>query len=113
MLLMLIERLALKGIKNLSANTDGIVCWIPEGLLDTYYEVCNEWAKEVNFLFEYTEYVKYFRLDVNSYITVKKLKDGTLDIKRKGGLNKNLQTEDLKKGFNKPIIAEAVEEYLS
>lgn len=111
MLLMLIERLALKGIPNVSANTDGIVCIIPADKLQTYYDTCDQWAKEVNFLFEYTEYIKYIRLDVNNYITVKRKKDGKLDIKRKGGLNQYLQIEDLKKGFNKPIIPKAVEEY--
>lgn len=110
-LLMLVERLALAGIPNVSANTDGIVCIIPKDKLDLYYEICNAWAKEVNFLFEYTRYVKYFRLDVNNYITVKQKKDGTLDVKRKGRLNQHLCTEDLKKGFDKPIVAKAVEEY--
>lgn len=112
MLLMLIERLALAGIQNVSANTDGIVCRIPKDKHDLYYQICNEWAKEVNFLFEYTQYIKYFRLDVNNYITVKLKKDGKLDVKRKGCLNQYLQTEDLKKGFNKPIVPKAVEEYL-
>lgn len=56
---MLIERLALNGIQNVSANTDGIVCIIPKDKYDLYHQICDEWAKEVNFLFEYTPYVKY------------------------------------------------------
>jgi hypothetical protein len=111
-LLMLIERLAFAGIQNVSANTDGIVCIIPKDKYDLYHKICDDWAKEVNFIFEYTTYVKYARLDVNNYLTVKKKKDGSLDVKRKGALNQYLSTEDLKKGFNKPVIAKAVEEYL-
>jgi len=111
MLLMLIEQLAIAGISTISANTDGIICKIPRDKLDTYYKICDDFTEYVDIGGEYTDYVKYFRLDVNNYITVKRKKDGTLDVKRKGALNQNLCTEDLQKGFNRPIIAKAVEEY--
>jgi len=111
-LIMLIERLYLVGIQNVSANTDGIVCIIPKDKEDIYYKTCKQWEKDVNLDLEYTDYITYARRDVNNYITVKRKKDGFLDIKRKGDLNQYLHTEDLKKGFSMPIVAKSVEEYL-
>lgn len=70
-LLMLIEALELKGIKVISANTDGIVCIIkPEQKAD--YKACCDWWQEYNnFELEFTNYEKYLRNDVNNYIAVK------------------------------------------
>jgi len=129
-LLMLIERLSQKGIKTISANTDGIVCLIHKHQEKDYYAICEDFIKEINIDGEYTDYTKYVRRDVNNYITIKKVYyninkkhnigdfpyndahgNFKYDIKRKGSLNQYLFREDLKKGFNMPIIAKAIEEY--
>lgn len=59
-LLMLIEALELKGIKVISANTDGIVCIIkPEQEAD--YKACCDWWQEYNnFELEFTNYESIF-----------------------------------------------------
>ena len=70
-LLMLVEELHLNGIHVISANTDGIVCKIPRELESKYYEITKEWEKKTNLELEFTQYKKYVRRDVNSYITEK------------------------------------------
>jgi hypothetical protein len=131
-LLMLVEDLSLIGIKTISANTDGIVIGVRPDQEVEYMRVCDEWAKNVNIVLEHTDYAKYVRRDVNNYLTIKKVyydvrKHSKMaiekfdksddhgkfyfDVKRKGDLNQFLYREDLKKGFNMPIVAKAVEEY--
>ena len=97
-LLMLIEGLHLNGIQVISCNTDGIVCKIPRELESKYYEISHAWEKAANLELEYTEYKKYVRRDVNSYITEKK--DGST--KEKGAFLKEV---DLKKAYHMPIVA--------
>lgn len=73
-LLMLIEKVEVRSNGNIhciSANTDGIVCkFLPE-YKDLYLELCKEWEQETGFELEYTEYEKYFRSGVNSYVAIK------------------------------------------
>ena len=70
---MLIEALELKGIKVISANTDGIVCIIkPEQEAD--YKACCDWWQEYNnFELEFTNYEKYLRNDVKIILLLKKV----------------------------------------
>jgi len=103
-LMMLVEDLYLNGIQVISANTDGIVCKIPRELEGKYYEVTKNWEKETSLELEFTQYDKYIRRDVNSYITVKK--DGST--KEKGAFLKEV---DLKKGYHMPIVAKALSAY--
>jgi hypothetical protein len=103
-LLMLVEDLYLKGIEVISCNTDGIVCKIPRDKESDYYEVCKLWEKETDMELEFTQYKKYVRRDVNSYITEKK--DGTT--KEKGCFLKEV---DLKKAYHMPIVAKALHAY--
>lgn len=125
-LLMLIEALELKGIKVISANTDGIVCIVkPEQEAD--YKVCCDWWQEYNnFELEFTNYEKYLRNDVNNYIAVKegfqdaynKLADKTdevvkeledLYIKRKGLF---IETISFNKGYSYPVVPKALNLFL-
>jgi len=103
-LLMLIEGLHLNGIRVISCNTDGIVCKIPRELESKYYEIAHAWEKATKLELEYTEYKKYVRRDVNSYITEKK--DGST--KEKGAFLKEV---DLKKAYRMPIVAKALHAY--
>lgn len=125
-LLMLIEALELKGIKVISANTDGIVCIIKSEQENDYKSCCDWWQEYNGFILEFTNYEKYLRNDVNNYIAVKEgfqdaynnLVDKTPDaikelediyIKRKG-----LFIEDIafNKGYANPIVPKALNLFL-
>jgi hypothetical protein len=103
-LLMLVEGMYLNGIEVISCNTDGVVCRIPRNLEEKYYEVAHAWEKATNLELEFTEYKKYVRRDVNTYITEKA--DG--DTKEKGAFLKKV---DLKKSYHMPIVAKALYSY--
>jgi hypothetical protein len=103
-LLMLIEGLHLNGIPVISCNTDGVVCKIPRELENKYYEVAHAWERATQCELEFTQYKKYVRRDVNSYIVEKQ--DGT--IKEKGAFLKEV---DLKKSYHMPIVAKALYGY--
>lgn len=70
-LLMLIERLEVRGISVVSANTDGIVALFDKSLSRSYDEVCWEWMLETSYELEFTDYKALYSRDVNSYIAVK------------------------------------------
>jgi hypothetical protein len=103
-LLMLVEGMHMSGIEVISCNTDGVVCRIPRECLDEYYRVAHAWEKATNLELEFTEYKKYVRRDVNSYITEKA--DGTT--KEKGAFLKEV---DLKKSYHMPIVAKTLHAY--
>jgi hypothetical protein len=103
-LLMLVEGMYLNGIEVISCNTDGVVCRIPRNLEERYYEIAHAWEKATNLELEFTEYRKYVRRDVNSYITEKA--DGST--KEKGAFLKEV---DLKKSYHMPIVAKALHAY--
>jgi len=103
-LLMLIEDLHSAGIHVISSNTDGVVCKIPRALEDKYFEVAKNWEQETNLQLEFTDYKKYVRRDVNSYITEKT--DGYT--KEKGAFLKEV---DLKKAYRMPVVAKALYGY--
>lgn len=79
-LLMLIEMLELIGVTVISANTDGIVMLIDEGVEKTALERIKLWEQKTGFETEETEYKSYYARDVNSYFAVKL--NG--DVKKKG-----------------------------
>lgn len=111
-LLMLIELLTLEGFQVISANTDGVVSIVPKNRENEYHAVCDKWSTLTGFNLEYTMYDKYIRRDVNNYMALK-TGDGPVNkrLKQKGSFNPKLYEEDLRKGFNKPIVAIAVNNY--
>lgn len=93
-LLMLIERLELRGVSVLSANTDGIVVRCPRDREQEVQAIFTQWRKDTNFETEETIYAGIYSRDVNNYIAVKE--DG--GVKSKGaysetGLHKNPTNE--------------------
>lgn len=72
MLSMLAEDLVLtlKDVTVLQINTDGITVRIPRNLMQVYYDVCDNWQKNVNLELEYVDYSKMIIRDVNNYIAV-------------------------------------------
>jgi DNA polymerase elongation subunit (family B) len=101
-LLDLIEKFERKGIRVVSANTDGISV---QGDLGKMRKIYRKWEKRTEMEMEETHYKTLAMESVNSYVAV--LTDGT--VKAKGdyaepGLNKNPEY---------PIVYEAVREYLA
>lgn len=125
-LLMLIEMLSLKGFRCVSANTDGIIVKVEKARYEEYYAICKEWEKYTHFDLEYTYYSEYVCRDINNYFAVKRNDKDLEAIKHdpvlrakfrkkyakfKGDFNPLLYLEDLRKGFNRPIVAIAVADY--
>lgn len=109
-LLKLIEMLHLGGIKTVSANTDGIVCEIPDYLEDDYYRICKEWEVITGMSLEYNDYKKLVTLNVNSYMGI--MVNGK-DPKTKKDFsdNKKLEKSSFVKGYQAPVIAIALQRY--
>jgi hypothetical protein len=105
-LMSLIEKLNLAEFKIISANTDGIICYIERSRYDEYKSVCNKWMEYTGFGLDFSEYKSYVRRDVNNYIAIPL--DPYKEIKRKGIFNKI----EIDKGYATPIIRECVEKYI-
>lgn len=97
-LLMLIERLEMRGINVVSANTDGVVIKCPRARRGELNAIVKQWEEETGFNTEESEYRAYYAKDVNNYIAVKVPdKEGKVKTKTKGlyaptGLMKNPTT---------------------
>lgn len=74
-LLMLIEMLELRGIRVVSANTDGVVMLCPKSRQEEVNYYIKEWERRTSFKTEETQYMAYYGRDVNNYIAVKKKQD--------------------------------------
>lgn len=109
LLLQLCEAFFLAGIPVISANTDGVICQVPVGLMDKYQAVCQEWEKQTGLSLDYSEYKLYARAHVNGYVAVKK----TGKVKTKGLFDPKLSINKftLNKGYNSPVIALALQAY--
>jgi hypothetical protein len=70
-LLMLIEQLELRGIKVISANTDGVMIYCRKDQVEPYLAVIASWEKITGFTTEETKYQAIYSRDVNAYIAVK------------------------------------------
>lgn len=70
-LLMLIERLEMRGISVVSANTDGIVIKAHKTQVAEMHAVVAGWERDTRFGTEETSYAALYSRDVNSYIAVK------------------------------------------
>lgn len=108
-MLMLIEKLVLKGFEVISANTDGIITIVPKDKEEAYKDICADWCKITTYELEYTEYLTYIRTSVNDYIAVKSL--DPIKTKEKG-LFVPKDKLSLMKGIDKPIISSALYHYL-
>lgn len=106
-LLMLIEKLEESGIEVVYANTDGITSMIEGDFVETYDAICTAWQHHFNFELEFDEFEKFFIRDVNNYLVIKP-KGKT---KAKGDYAPD-QHKNPMKGFDAPVVAHAVFEYL-
>ena len=83
-LLMLIEMMECSGIRVVSANTDGIVLLIPEGMDGIKAQVVQWWEKRTGMEMESTLYRSLHSRDVNNYVAITtdgKASEGALEIK--------------------------------
>lgn len=108
-ILMLVERLLLANFEIISANTDGVTCYVPKSRNSEYLTVCKEWMDETKLNLEYESFDLMCKRDVNSYFGVKS-KGG---VKRKGWFLTDVNEKSLDKSSDMPIIAMAVENFFA
>lgn len=108
LMLMLCEELELNGINVISANTDGIIIKLYKKDKEKFDTISNNWKQFTKLEADY-EYLKYYICrDVNNYIA----QEFNGKLSNKGSLNPNLFRENLAKGYNMPIVAKAVNDFL-
>lgn len=108
MTMTLIEELELNGIHVISANTDGIVIKLPRDKFNVYKEITDRWNETNKMGADYEEYQMIISRDINNYVDIQT--DGTIEYK--GALDPKQYLKELKKGYDAPVVAIAVFEYL-
>lgn len=108
MTMTLIEELELNGIHVISANTDGIVIKLPRDKFNVYKDITDRWNDTNKMGADYEEYKMIASRDINNYVDIQA--DGTVEYK--GALDPKQYLKELKKGYDAPIVAVAVFEYL-
>lgn len=108
-LLMVIERLELKGISVMSANTDGVEAYCPTKKMEKKFEkIINKQGKKSNLVYEFGTYNGLHARDVNNYIA----NYGSY-VKAKGVYaDPNSKENFLRKNTQTPICFEAVREFI-
>ena len=107
MTMTLVEELELNGIHVVSANTDGIVIKLPRDKEEVFNEIVKNWNETNKMGADSEDYKAYYCRDVNNYFAI--WLDG--EVEAKGALDPKQYIKDLKKGYDMPIVAEAVFEY--
>lgn len=108
MTMTLVEELELNGIHVISANTDGIVIKLPRDKIDIFNDITKRWNETNRMGADSEDYKAYIARDVNNYFAV--WENGKVDYK--GALDPKQYLKDYKKGYDMPIVATAVYEYL-
>ena len=106
-LLMLCEALELNGIEVVSGNTDGIVVKLYKSKRDKCREIVKNWCDYTKLSVDEEDYTHYIDRDINNYFAQEF--DGKITYK--GDFNPKIYATDLQKGYNAPIVAQAVENY--
>ncbi len=108
MTMTLIEELELNGIHVISANTDGIVIKLPRDKFSVYKDITDRWNSTNRMGADYEEYKMIASRDINNYVDIQV--DGKVEYK--GALDPKQYLKELKKGYDAPVVAIAVFEYL-
>jgi hypothetical protein len=103
-LLMLIEQYELRGIRVISANTDGVTIMIKKDQLEIMKAINTWWQDLTSYELERTDYQKIIFSTVNDYIAIKT--DG--EIKKKGDF---LTDFELHKNKSARVVPIALEQY--
>lgn len=107
MILMLCEELELNGIEVMSANTDGIVVKLHKRNKEKFEEIAANWKKITGLEADSEEYKCYINRDINNYV----IEELNGKVSYKGALNPKMYAVDLQKGYDEPIVAQAVVNY--
>lgn len=107
MIMMLCEELELNGIEVVSANTDGIVVKLYKRDLQNFEEITTKWKSLTRFGADSEDYLKYINRDINNYMA----QELNHKITYKGDFNPLMYAVDLQKGYDMPIVAQAVSNY--
>jgi DNA polymerase elongation subunit (family B) len=97
-LMMLIEAYELKGLRVISANTDGVTIMIKKSDLPIMDEINKWWCEATQFELERTDYSKIIFSTVNDYLAIKT--NG--EIKKKGPLAGGVHRGFTSGGFSPP-----------
>lgn len=103
-LMMLIEQYELKGIRVISANTDGVTILVKKDQLELMKTINDWWADLTKYELERTDYKKIIFSTVNDYLAIKT--DG--EVKKKGDF---LTDFELHKNKSARIVPLALEQY--
>ena len=107
LLLKLCEELELNNIQVYSANTDGIVVKVYKKDKELYDNIINKWQEDTKLSLDSEEYKCYINRDINTYV----IEEINGKISYKGALNPTMYAVDLQKGYDMPIVAQAVVDY--
>lgn len=107
MIMMLCESLELAGIEIISANTDGIVVKLYKKDKEVFERISTEWKQLTKLDADSEEYKCYINRDINNYL----IEEINGKISYKGALNPFMYAVDLQKGYDMPIVAQAVVNY--
>lgn len=107
LIMMLCEELELNGIEVVSANTDGIVVKLYKKDKTKFNEIAENWKNITKFGADSEEYLCYINRDINNYL----IQETNGKISYKGALNPKMYAIDLSKGYDMPIVAQAVVNY--
>ena len=108
MTMTLVEELELNDIHVISANTDGIVIKLPRDKIDVFNDITKRWNETNKMGADSEDYKAYYARDVNNYFAVWQDEE----VEAKGALDPKQYLKDLKKGYDMPIVAKAVFNYL-
>lgn len=107
LIMMLCEELEENGIELMSANTDGIVVKLYKRDKDKFHSIVDAWKTLTKFKADSEEYSSYVNRDINNYA----IKEINGKMTYKGALNPKMYAVDLQKGYDAPIVAQAVINY--
>lgn len=107
MIMMLCERLELAGIEIMSANTDGIVVKLYKKHKAKFDKITTDWMNETKLGADSEEYKCYINRDINNYL----IEELNGKVSYKGAMNPKMYAVDLQKGYDMPIVAQAVSNY--
>ena len=103
-LMMVVEKLSLKGFKTFYANTDGITLLIKKKDLNKVKKITEKFDKKTGLTMEYNYFSSSHIRDVNNFVNI----TDDFKVKSKGAFAER----DLEKNSNVPIVFEAVRKFL-
>lgn len=107
LIMMLCESLEQAGIEVVSANTDGIVVKLYKKDKAKFEAIADAWKEATKFEADAEEYECYINRDINNYI----IKELNGKVSYRGALHPKMYANDLQKGYDMPIVAQAVANY--